>query len=139
MEHLLLGLLQEDEGVVVAAWVLENLGTCFPITFAHRQVPNCLIKFHGREKGVQLWSKFYYFGVIGISLLSLRASDSPVAVGACILPQFSGCFHGIELGVMTGGFTQRGWELKREGGMDGFAGNFGANFVSIVVCCSCSN
>jgi hypothetical protein len=38
-----------------------------------------------------------------ISLCLFGASDSPVAMGACTLPQFSGCFHGIELGAMTGG------------------------------------
>jgi hypothetical protein len=27
----------------------------------------------------------------------------------------------------------------KEEGMDGFAGSFDANFVSIAVCCSCSN
>jgi hypothetical protein len=49
-----------------------------PATFAHRQAP-ILIKFHDREKGIQLWSKLYYECNWDLSV-SLRASDPPVAV-----------------------------------------------------------
>jgi len=61
-----------------------------------------------------------------------------VVVGALHLPQFSSCFHGIELGIMTWGICIERMGPK-EGAMYGFIGSFGANFVSIVVCCNCSN
>ncbi len=112
------GLLQEDDEGVVAAHGFWKTLEHAPITFAHRQVP-ILINFHGREKGVYKFGASSITSVIWDLSLSRRVSDSPVAVGACTVPQFSGCFHGIELGTMTGGFAQRGWDLRRERWMDG--------------------
>jgi hypothetical protein len=78
-----------------------------PATFAHRQAP-ILIKFHDREKGIQLWSKFYYKCNWDLSL-SLRASDSPVAVVPAPSLSFLVVFMGLN-------WEQQQGDLHREDG-----------------------